>query len=118
VQLNAAGLRKCDGKLFNEGCVRMLMVRQGLESALPKSRPTSGNLHKHEWYIGDLAKKVRLSYGTIHQWIQEGRIESRRLDNGRWVVIADDSKCQELLAFRECHHRRKHHESSSAEAEL
>ena len=119
VQLNEDGWRTCEGKLFNEGAVRMVMVRQGLQSTRPKARGHSSKLQKHEWLVGELAKKLRLTYGTIHQWIHERRVESRRLDDGRWVVIADKSKCEELIAFRTSQRqRRKRHESSSAEAEL
>src|SRR5262249_23704200 len=47
-KLNEEGLRTADGKPFSEGCVRMLMLRQGLRSARNRTRPTPP-LKKHEW---------------------------------------------------------------------
>lgn len=118
-QLNSEGLRTAEGKSFNEGSVRMVMVRQGLKSAQQKSRRNSIKLHKHEWLVGQLATKLQVTYGTIHQWIHDQRVEARQLDDRRWVVTADDAKCQELLAYRVRQgERRKHHASSSAQAEL
>lgn len=118
-QLNSEGLRTAEGKSFNEGSVRMVMARQGLTSARQKPRCNSIKLHKHEWFIGQLVKKLEVSYGTIHQWIHNHRVEARQLDDRRWVVTADESKCQELLTYRvRQRQRHKHHESSSAEAKL
>ncbi len=118
-QLNSERLRTAEGKSFNEGSVRMVMVRQGLKSAQQKARRNSIKLHKHEWLVGQLAKKLQVTYGTIHQWIHDQRVKARQLDDRRWVVTADEAKCQELMAYRvRQRQRRKHHESSSAQAEL
>jgi hypothetical protein len=74
-------------------------------------------LNKHEWTIGDLAKKLQVSYGTLIRWIHENRLEGRKLDDGRWVATADDAKCRELTAFLADRARRRDVlESSSAEA--
>jgi DNA invertase Pin-like site-specific DNA recombinase len=99
-QLNAEGLRTVDGKLFSEACVRMMMLRQGLHSARRRARGASIKLGKHEWLIAELAKKLQVGYGTVHQWIHAKRITARKLNDGRWVVIADEAKCRELTAFQ------------------
>jgi hypothetical protein len=118
-QLNAEGLRTAEGKPFTEGSVRVVMVRQGLRSARQKSRRDSITLGEHEWLVGQLAKKLEVSYGTIHQWIHAQRVKARQVDDRRWIVTADEAKCQELIAYRaHQRQRRKHHESSSDKAKL
>jgi DNA invertase Pin-like site-specific DNA recombinase len=116
--LNAEGMRTADGTPFTEACVRMLMLRQGLHSARNRQRPAP-SLNKHEWTIADLAKKLQVGYGTLIRWIHENRLKGRKLDDGRWVVIADNTKCRELTAFLADRARRREVlESSSAEAIL
>jgi hypothetical protein len=77
------------------------------------------SIRKHEWLISELAHKLRVAYGTIQEWIYTNKVEARKLDDGRWVVTADEDKCRELTACQSHQHQlRRYHESSSAEAEL
>ena len=118
-QLNHDGLRTTDGKSFREQTVRMLVLRQGLLASHSKLRHESISLREHEWLVGPLAKKLGVSYGMIHQWIHEHRVAGRQLEDRRWIVTADEAKCQELVAYRiRQRQRRQHHESSSAQAKL
>jgi DNA invertase Pin-like site-specific DNA recombinase len=98
-KLNEEGLRTADGTPFSEGCVRMLMLRQGLHSVRNRTRPTPP-LKQHEWTIAELAKKLQVGYGTLLRWIHEKRLKGRKLDDGRWVVTADDATCRELTAYQ------------------
>jgi hypothetical protein len=118
-QLNTEGLRTVDGKPFTEQCIRMIMLRQELHSTRRRAGRSSIQLGKHEWLIGELAKKLQVGYGTIHQWIVAQRVQAWKLDDGRWVVIADAVKCRELTAFQTRRtQRRGYQESSSAGARL
>jgi DNA invertase Pin-like site-specific DNA recombinase len=118
-QLNAEGLRTVDGKPFTEGCVRMIMLRQGLHSGRRRGHRASIRLGEHERLVAELAQKLQVGYGTIHQWIHAKRVKARRLADGRWVVTADEAKCRELTAFKADQARRRAHlESSSGKAAL
>jgi DNA invertase Pin-like site-specific DNA recombinase len=117
-KLNEEGLRTADGTPFSEGCVRMLMLRQGLRSARNRAHPTPP-LKKHEWTIAELAMKLQVGYGTVIRWIHEKRLKGRKLEDGRWVATADEAKCRELTAFQAGRAERgQFHASSSAEAAL
>ena len=115
-QLNAEGLRTPRGKPFKEPQLRTLMLRAGLRSARRPDRRPLLALGKDEWFIAELARKIQVGYGTIHRWIGAQRLSGRREKDGRWIVLADDAKCRELIAsqsYRE--QRRKYHEAASAQ---
>jgi len=118
-QLNADGLRTPAMTLFTEQSIRALMSRYGLRVTRKKIRTRPTSLRKHEWLISELANKLRVAYGTIQEWIYKNKVQARKLDDGRWVVTADEDKCRELTAFQSRQHQlRRYHESSSAEAKL
>jgi DNA invertase Pin-like site-specific DNA recombinase len=115
-RLNAEGLRTVDGKPFSEACVRMLMLRQGWRSARLRTRGRPTELGAHEWLVAELAKKLRISYGTILRWIAAGRVEARKLDDGRWVVTTAEAECRKLAACRTDQSRRCPARASAAGA--
>jgi hypothetical protein len=118
-QLNADGLRTPAMTSFTEQAIRALMLRYGLCATRQKIRTRPTNIRKHEWLISELANKLRVGYGTIQGWIYTNKVEARKLDDGRWVVTADEDKCRELAAFQPRQRQlRRYHESSSAEAKL
>ena len=90
----------------------------GIRATRQKVRRPS-NIRKHEWLISELANKLRVGYGTVQGWIYTNKVEARKLDDGRWVVTADEAKCRELTAFQPRQRQLRHyHESSSAETKL
>ena len=117
--LNAEGLLTATGRCFTEGVVRAVMTRQGLRPARPTSPGEPLPLGRNEWLVGQLAAKLRVTHGMVHQWIKAGRAEGRQRDDGRWVVTADEATCRDLVAYRERQRRRReYHEAASAAAKL
>ena len=106
-ELNAEGLLTARGQPVTEGVVRAVMAREGLRPVRSVDARDSPPLGPDEWLVGQLAAKLRVTHGVIHQWIKAGRVEARQRDDGRWVVTADEATCRELVAYRE--RRRRHH---------
>jgi DNA invertase Pin-like site-specific DNA recombinase len=118
-RLNTAGFRAPNGKPFGEAGIRTLLFRYGIRVAPhgPTTRPV--NLGADEWFISDLANKLGVGYQTVYGWIRSNRIEARQLDDGRWVLTANEAKCLELTGFQsQQRQRRQYHQSTSAEAKL
>lgn len=97
-RLTAEGLRTVDGKPFTEACVRMLMLRQGWRSARLRTRDRPPDLGPNEWLVAELAEALRISYGTILRSIAAGRVEARKLEDGRWAVTTGQAECRRLAA--------------------
>ena len=115
--LNAEGILNATGQPLTEGVVRAVMTREGLRSTRSVDPSDSPPLGPNEWLVGRLAAKLRVSYGTIHQWIKAGRIKARQCAGRRWVVTADEATCRGLMAYRERQHQRRlEHETGSAAA--
>lgn len=115
--LNAEGILNATGQPVTEGVVRAVMTREGLRSTRSVSPSNSPPLGPDEWLVGQLAAKLRVTHGTIHQWIKAGRVKARQCAGRRWVVTADEATCRGLLAYRERQHRRRlEHETGSAAA--
>jgi DNA invertase Pin-like site-specific DNA recombinase len=118
-QLNSDGFRAPNGKPFGEAGIRTLLFRYGIRVAPRGPTTRRENLGADDWFISDLANKLRVGYQTVYGWIRNKRIEARQLDDGRWVLTADVAKCRELIGFQSQQRRRRHyHESTSAEAKL
>jgi DNA invertase Pin-like site-specific DNA recombinase len=117
-RLNAEGLRTSRGLPFNEGRVRMLMVRHGLRSARQRHKSSSCTLGKDEWFIPDLVHKLHVGYHTIYQWRLGGQIEGRKGEDGRWIVTADETTCRRLTTFQARQRQvKQRHESASENVE-
>jgi hypothetical protein len=104
-ELNAEGILTTEGRPVTEGVVRAVMTREGLRSARPADPSDSPPLGPNEWLVGQLASKLRVAYGSIHQWIKAGRVGARQRADGRWVVTADEATCRGLVAHRQRRHR-------------
>jgi hypothetical protein len=116
-ELNAGGILTARGQPVTEGVVRSVMTREGLRSTRSADPSDSPPLGPDEWLAGQLAAKLRVTHGIIHQWIKAGRVGARRRADGRWVVIADEATCRGLVAYRERQdRRRREHESGHAAA--
>ena len=47
-------------------------------------------LGHNEWWIRDLATKLKVRVQRVHYWVAQGWVHSRRTPSGRhWIVWAD-----------------------------
>jgi DNA invertase Pin-like site-specific DNA recombinase len=116
-ELNAGGILTARGQPVTEGVVRSVMTREGLRSTRAVDPSDAPPLGPNEWLVGQLAAKLRVTHGTIHQWIKAGRVGARPRADGRWVVTADEATCRGLVAYRERQdRRRREHEAGRAAA--
>ncbi|HEY1417387.1 MAG TPA: hypothetical protein VGF41_05755, partial [Myxococcaceae bacterium] len=106
-ELNAEGFLTASGQPVTEGVVREVMACEGLRSVRSVAARDSPPFGPDGWLVGQLAAKLRVKYGVIHQWIKAGRVEARQRDDRRWVDTADEATCRGLVAYRE--RRQAHH---------
>jgi DNA invertase Pin-like site-specific DNA recombinase len=88
-QLNAEGFvppHRRGG--FTEFGVSALMRKLGLVGELFRD----DLLQKHEWWIPDLARKLGVIPQTIHYWIKQGWIHSRRTPSGKYLMVWADKE--------------------------
>jgi len=54
-------------------------------------------LGSDEWWIRDLAIKLKIHPGKVHYWATQGWIHSRKTPSGKhWIVWADDDELRRL----------------------
>jgi DNA invertase Pin-like site-specific DNA recombinase len=87
-QLNAEGFVPPRRGVFTEAVVSVLMRRQGLVGELFRD----DLLQKHEWWIPDLARELGIIQQTIHYWIKQGWIHSRRTPSGKYLMVWADKQ--------------------------
>jgi DNA invertase Pin-like site-specific DNA recombinase len=93
-QLNAEGFVPPRRRgVFTELWVGALMRRLGLVGELFRD----DMLQKHEWWIPDLARELGVIPQTIHYWIKQGWIHSRRTPSGKYLIVwADKDEIRRL----------------------
>jgi DNA invertase Pin-like site-specific DNA recombinase len=93
-QLNAEGFAPPRRRgVFTEFGVGNLMTKLGLVGELFRD----DLLQKHEGWIPDLARKLGVIQQTIHYWIKQGWIHSRRTPSGKHLIIwADKDEMRRL----------------------
>ncbi len=75
--LNQEGYRPLKGAdHFHRDMVGRILRRRSSE-AKPRQRVQRGLLQKHEWFVVDLAEKLRIPKNTLHAWIRRGWIRAR-----------------------------------------
>ena len=93
-QLNAEGFappRRCG--VFTEDGVGNLMKKLGLVGELFRD----DLLQQHERWIPDLARELGIIQQTIHYWIKQGWIHSRRTPSGKHLIVwADKDEMRRL----------------------
>jgi len=58
-------------------------------------------LEDDEWWIPDLAKKLKVIPQKVHYWAKQGWINSRRTLSGKhWIVWADSDELKRLRTLR------------------
>jgi hypothetical protein len=64
-------------------------------------------LREHEWWIGDLAKRLGMPGTTLTNWLNNGWITCRKLPGlrGRWIIWADEAEVARLEQLRAARRR-------------
>ena len=79
--------------VFSVGTVAPIMERLGLVGELYRDDLLGSN----EWWIRDLAIKLKLRPGKVHYWATQGWVHSRKTPSGKhWIVWADDDELKRL----------------------
>lgn len=101
--LNREGFRppKCRGS-FTALLVRQLLARQGLGGSNRGTRPSGEVLATDEWWLGDLARALKMPYSTLNHWRVRGWTHCRRQPGvqGRWIIWADEDEINRLRQLR------------------
>jgi DNA invertase Pin-like site-specific DNA recombinase len=98
--LNAEGFHppKTD-RGFTTKNVHELLDRRGL---IGNERAHDELLKKHEWWLMDLARELKMSHLKLREWANRGWLHSRRTQvQGYWIVWADPddvNRLRQLLA--------------------
>jgi DNA invertase Pin-like site-specific DNA recombinase len=97
-QLNREGYRTPKGRgEFTEDLIRKLLSRQGLT----EEKIFADRLGPQEWWLGDLARELRMSPLKLRDWAARGWLHGRQLPSrGRWVVWADRDEIKRLRKLR------------------
>jgi DNA invertase Pin-like site-specific DNA recombinase len=78
---------------FSVGSLAAIMERLGLVGELFRN----DLLGLDEWWIRDLAAKLKVRAGRVHYWTTQGWIHSRKTPSGKhWIVWADKDELQRL----------------------
>jgi hypothetical protein len=78
--------------LFTVGALGPIMQRLGLVGELYRD----DLLGPGEWWILDLAKKLKIHAGKVHYWAKQGWVHSRRTPAKHWIVWADNDELKRL----------------------
>ena len=98
VQLNAEGYRTPRSrKGYTSTSVRKLLSR----GELTRGRIPTRQLDRHEWWLPDLARELRMSANKLRDWALRGWVHSRQIPpRGLWVIWADGRERQRLRRLR------------------
>jgi DNA invertase Pin-like site-specific DNA recombinase len=78
--------------VFSVGSLAPIMERFGLAGELYRDDLLGHN----EWWIRDLAIKLKIRPGKVHYWATQGWVHSRRTAGKHWVVWADNDELKRL----------------------
>ena len=79
--------------VFSVGALAPIMQQLGLVGELRRDDLLGPN----EWWIRDLATKLKVRPGKVHYWATQGWIHSRKTPSGKyWIVWADDDELKRL----------------------
>ena len=87
---------------FTPPLVRQLLARRGLSGPDRGTRASGGTLGADEWWLGDLARALKMPYSTLNHWRVRGWTHCRRLPGvqGRWIIWADEDERNRLRQLR------------------
>jgi hypothetical protein len=99
--LNAEGYHPPKRSLyFTKGILSGFLRERGVRiGSRPRSAKDQRHLQADEWWLADLATKLRMPIATLHRWQRVGWVTSRKVlaAAGRWAIYAD---ADELLRLR------------------
>jgi DNA invertase Pin-like site-specific DNA recombinase/predicted DNA-binding protein (MmcQ/YjbR family) len=86
--------------VFSVGTVAPIMQRLGLVGELNRD----DLLGADEWWIRDLAIKLKVRPGKVHYWATQGWIRSRKtFSKKHWIVWVDDDELKRLQKLKVLH---------------
>lgn len=94
-KLNAEGFfpPKRSGS-FTTPVIYQLLKRRGL---IGNERSHDELLGKHEWWLTDLARALKMSHLKLRDWADRGWVHSRKTPvQGRWILWADNGEVKRL----------------------
>jgi hypothetical protein len=97
-RLNAEGFSppKRSGR-FTAPVIYQLLKRRGL---IGDERSHDGLLGRHEWWLTDLARELKMSHLKLRDWANRGWVHSRKTPvQGRWILWADKEEVKRLRAL-------------------
>lgn len=79
---------------FTTPVVYQLLKRRGL---IGNERSHDALLGKHEWWLTDLARELRMSHLKLRDWANRGWVHGRQTPvQGRWILWADRGEVKRL----------------------
>lgn len=106
-ELNREGWRPPKRRTtFNGPMVRALLSRCTTPGPRPRSADAASLLRPHEWWFGDLARRLEMPHPTLYSWLRRGWVHARQLPGaqGRWILWADAEELDRLKRLRTCPH--------------
>jgi hypothetical protein len=96
--LNQEGYRTPKGcRDFTPHVVRKLLSQRGLANR----KAGAEALGRHEWWLADLARELRMSPWKLRAWALRGWLHGRQLfAEGPWLVWADRAEIRRLKKLR------------------
>lgn len=106
-QLNQEGVMPLRGTCFSNFMISRLLIQRGLHLPYGRKRPESVTLAEHEWWLPDLADKLRMPRSSLAHWYNLGWVHGRKLAGlrGRVILWADDIEVDRLKRLRETRRR-------------
>jgi DNA invertase Pin-like site-specific DNA recombinase len=79
---------------FTTPVIYQLLKRRGL---IGNERSHDELLGKHEWWLTDLARELKMSHLKLRDWANRGWVHSRKTAlQGRWILWADKQEVKRL----------------------
>lgn len=88
---------------FTAGILTRFLRDRGIRTGpLPKSVTQQNHLDTDEWWLGDLAAKLKMPIATLHRWQRVGWVASRKVPAAnRWAIFADAEELTRLERLRD-----------------
>jgi DNA invertase Pin-like site-specific DNA recombinase len=102
-QLNREGFRPPKRtSRFTGNMVGRLLSGRGLHGPRPRAMADSQLLGRHEYWLTDLARQLKIPVATMHRWQRVGWVTSRKVDvaDGRWAIWADEDEFHRMRHLR------------------
>jgi hypothetical protein len=87
---------------FTGSIVARLLRQRGLHGLRPRAQGEMTVLPLHEYWLTEVARRVKMPIATLHKWQRLGWVHSRKVAvaGGRWAIWADLSELERLRRLR------------------